>query len=104
MCHLMGNDLIEHRLRSEDQAPAEGEVSPSRAAAPPAPRVAHIDLRHLAPDARGQPARPRIDLGPRRPSEMIAHPARQIPRITAHPDFTVDDSDRWCGRVGFATD
>ena len=100
----MRDNVFEHRLGSQNQSPAEGQVSSSRAASPTALGIAHIDPRHLAPDARGQPMRPRDELGPRRCNEMIADPARQVRGIAAHADFAVDDPDRGCGRIEFAAD
>src|SRR5215813_4408220 len=40
MRHLMCDDIVEHRLGREDEAPREGEIAGRRAAAPAAPGVA----------------------------------------------------------------
>src|SRR6516164_6852650 len=93
MRHLVRDNIFEHGLGSENQAPAEREVSLSRAAAPPALCIADTDPRHFAPDARRQSMRARRDLGLRHCNEMITDPACQMQRIAAHPDFAVDNPD-----------
>ena len=94
MRHLVGDDIVEHRLRGEDQPPAEGEVSLSRAAAPPALRIAYGDPRHSATDPCGQTKSTRRQYVTRREDEVVAHPPRQMSRIAADPDLAIDDFDR----------
>src|ERR1700686_2613687 len=99
MRHLVGDDIVEHRLGREDQPPAEREIAACRAASPAALRIAHSDSRHVVPDPCGEPTRPASELTLRLRHEVITDAARQMHWIAPHADFAVDDRDG--GRAGF---
>jgi len=104
MCNLMCDDISEYRRWGQDQSPAEGEVPPARAAAPPAFRIAHIYSRDLVPDPRSQPLRAPRELCPCSNDEMVAHPACQMRWFAGDPDFTIGDADRRRRGIVFAPD
>src|SRR6516165_1121149 len=94
MRHLMRDDVVEHRLGSKNQPPAEREVSPSRAAPPSTLCIAYIDPRHAAPDPCGELARPPGEFVPSHRHQIIPDPARQMRRIATNADLAIDDHHR----------
>src|SRR5258707_12941102 len=89
MRHLVGDDIVEHRLGREDQPPAEGEVAASRTASPAALRIAYSDSRHVVPDPRREPTRPASELTSRLCHRAITDAARQLHWIAPHPGFAI---------------
>src|SRR5258708_29903801 len=93
MSDLVGDDVIEHRLRRENEAPGEGERPGRRTTAPAAPGVSHADPRDAPVDPGGERARSSPEFLARQRDEMIAHPPRDMRRRADDADFAIADDD-----------
>src|SRR5439155_8598977 len=104
MRHLMRHDIVDDVFRRQHQAPAEGETTPGRAAAPAALRVADGDAGNRLVDLRREQTSPSGQLLTRQADQMIPDPATEMSRVAAHPNLAVAYGDWWRLRVAFLPD
>ena len=90
----MGHDVVDDLLGSKDQPPAERQISRCRTAAPAAFGVADTDPCDLAANAGGERPRPPRQLIVSQHGKMVAHAARQMRGIAAHPNLAIRNRHR----------
>src|SRR6185437_4043889 len=94
MRHFMRDDVIDHRVRREDQPPGERKISVARAAAPAADRVAHGHTLHLALDQYGHFLGAGGEFAFGKAAQEIARPPRQESAIAGDADLAIFDPGR----------
>ncbi len=79
--NLVGGEVVEHERRRQDQPPRERENARGRAGAPAACLIAHADAPEVDAHAVRITPRRRFHVAPGFALEIVADPARQMPRI-----------------------
>ena len=94
VCHFVGDDIGQHRLRRHHQAPRERKPAVGGARGPAGSRIAKRDPPGPAPQAAGQGLDPGFDLAPRLAAQPVAEAPGQVLRSAGDDDLAVPGLDR----------